>query len=121
MSCEKKCSEKLRNIHRKIPVLESLFNNVASLKACNFIKKRLQHRCCPVNIAKFLRTPTLRNICERLLLTIESLVKLFVFDSTIVLLISTNNSGFSLICFRFSLTGGAGVVVGHPFDTIKVT
>ena len=23
-----------------------------SLKACNFIKKRLQHRCFPVNIAK---------------------------------------------------------------------
>ena len=26
------------------------------LKACDFIKKRLQHRCFPVNIAKFLRT-----------------------------------------------------------------
>ena len=26
------------------------------LKACNFIKKRLQHRCFPVNIAKLLRT-----------------------------------------------------------------
>ena len=23
---------------------------------CNFIEKRLQHRCFPVNIAKFLRT-----------------------------------------------------------------
>ena len=29
--------------------------------------KRLQHRCFPVNIAKFLRTPILKNICERLL------------------------------------------------------
>ena len=27
-----------------IPVLESLFNKVAGLKACNFIEKRLQHR-----------------------------------------------------------------------------
>ena len=27
------------------------------LEACNFIKKRLQHRCFPGNIAKFLRTP----------------------------------------------------------------
>ena len=35
---------------------------------CNFIKKRLQHRCFPVNIAKFLRTFILKNICERLLL-----------------------------------------------------
>ena len=25
--------------------------------ACNFIKKRLQHRCFPVEFAKFLRTP----------------------------------------------------------------
>ena len=34
----------------------------------NFIKKRLQHMCFPVNIAKFLRTPILKNICKRLLL-----------------------------------------------------
>ena len=26
------------------------------LKACNFIKKRLRHRCFPMNIAKFFRT-----------------------------------------------------------------
>ena len=30
------------------------FNKVAGCKACNFIKKRLQHRCFPVNIAKLL-------------------------------------------------------------------
>ena len=35
-------------------MLESLFNKVAGLKACNFIKKRFQHRCFPVNILKFL-------------------------------------------------------------------
>ena len=40
-------------------------------QACNFIKKRLQHRCFPVNIAKFLRGPILKNICERLLLRIH--------------------------------------------------
>ena len=43
-------------------MLESLFNKAAALQACNFIKKRLQHRCFPVNIAKFLRTPILMNI-----------------------------------------------------------
>ena len=32
-----------------------LFNRVVALKACNFIKKRFQNRCFPVNIAKFLR------------------------------------------------------------------
>ena len=36
--------------------LESPFNKVASLKAFNFIKKRLQHMCFPVHIANFLRT-----------------------------------------------------------------
>ena len=37
-------------------------------KTCNFIKKRFQHRCFPVKFAKTLRTPFLKNICERLLL-----------------------------------------------------
>ena len=46
----------------KTPVLESLFNKVAGLK------KRLQHKCFPVNIVKFLKTPILKNIYERLLL-----------------------------------------------------
>ena len=49
---------------KKIPVLESVFNKVAGLKAYNFIKNRLQHRCFPVNIAKILRTNNLKSICE---------------------------------------------------------
>ena len=55
---------------KRTPVLESVFNKVASLrlKACNFIEKRLQHRRFPVKSSKLLRTPILRNICERLLL-----------------------------------------------------
>ena len=40
------------NVHWKTPVLESLFNKFAVLKDCKFIKKRLQHRCFPVNIFK---------------------------------------------------------------------
>ena len=32
------------------------------LKACIFIKKRLQHRCFPVKFAKILRAPFLQNI-----------------------------------------------------------
>ena len=34
-------------------MLESLFHKVADLQACNFIKKRLQHRC--FSVAKFLQ------------------------------------------------------------------
>ena len=53
--CKKSCSQKVCKFHRKTPVLESLFNKVAVLQACNFIKKRLlQHWCFPVKFAKFL-------------------------------------------------------------------
>ena len=34
------------------------------LIVCNFIKKRLQYSYFSMNIAMFLRTPTLKNICE---------------------------------------------------------
>ena len=42
------------------------------MKACNFIKKKLQHRFFPVKFAKFLKTPILKTICEQLLLTYQS-------------------------------------------------
>ena len=48
-------------------MLESLFKDVAGLKAYNFIKKRPEHRCFPVNIAKFLIPLNSKNNCERLL------------------------------------------------------
>ena len=54
-------------------MLESLFKKVPGLKAYNFIKKRLQHRCFPVKFAKFLRTAILKNICKQLLLVMEIL------------------------------------------------
>ena len=40
-------------------------------EAWSSIKKRLQHRCFPVKFAKFLRTPILKRICERLLLNLR--------------------------------------------------
>ena len=50
---------KFLNIYRKTRVLELLYNKFAVLQVCKFIKKRLQHRCFPLNIAKFLRTTLL--------------------------------------------------------------
>ena len=47
-------------------MLESLFNQVAGFQVCNFMKMRFQHRRFSVNIAKFLKTPILEKICERL-------------------------------------------------------
>ena len=65
----KSCYWKFRNIHRKTPVLESVFNRLAGFKTCNFLKKRLRHRCFPVDIAKFLKTLILTKICEQLVLS----------------------------------------------------
>ena len=42
--------------------------NAVLKKVYNFIKNIHRHRCFHVNITKFLRTPILKNICERLLL-----------------------------------------------------
>ena len=49
----------------------SLFNKVIGHQTCNFIKKRLQYRCFPVNFAKFLGTCILKNIYKRLLLYLK--------------------------------------------------
>ena len=62
--CKKGALKNFCKFHRKTPVLKSLFNKVASLKVCNFIKKRHQHRCSPVKFTKFLRTTILKNIYE---------------------------------------------------------
>ena len=37
--------------------VEVFFDKVTGPQGCNFIKKRLQHRCFPVKFAKYLRTP----------------------------------------------------------------
>ena len=44
------------------------FNKVASLRPATLLKERLWRRCFPMNFTKLLRTPILKNICERLLL-----------------------------------------------------
>ena len=37
------------------------FNKVAGLRPATLLKKRLRHRCYPVDFPKFLRTPSLQN------------------------------------------------------------
>ena len=53
---------------RKTPVTESVFDKAAALKACNFIKKN-SNSFFPMKSAKLSRTPILKSICKRLLLT----------------------------------------------------
>ena len=55
---------------------QNLFiNKVTGLRPATLLKKRLWHRCFPVNFVKFLRTPFLQNTCGRQLLQ-EDLLKL---------------------------------------------
>ena len=61
----------MRKFRKKTSVSESIFRKVASLQPCSYIKKRLQHWCFPVKFAKFLRTSTVKNIFERLLLFVS--------------------------------------------------
>ena len=56
-----------RSSHRRCSVKKVALKNF--LQACNFIKKRLQHRCLPVKFAKYLETPTvhLRQLYQNIL------------------------------------------------------
>ena len=54
-------------------MLEHPFYKVAALNSSHFIKKRLHQRCFPMNVAKFLSTPILKNSRKRLLLYTLSL------------------------------------------------
>ena len=53
---------KILQIHKKTPMLQSLFYKAASLQACNVTKKWLLHMCFSVKFEKFSRTPILKNI-----------------------------------------------------------
>ena len=53
------------------------FNKVAGLRSATLLKKRLWHRCFPVNFAKFLRKPFLQNTSRRLLLKVVNLLFYF--------------------------------------------
>ena len=45
----------------------------------NYVKKRLQHKCFPAKFTKFLRTTISKNICERLLPSIDLFPKAYIF------------------------------------------
>ena len=63
----KKVFLKILQISQENTYVRVLFYKVAGLRDWNFIEMRLQHRCFPVKFAKFLRTPILKNISERLI------------------------------------------------------
>ena len=82
-SSHQRCSIKkgvLRNFAkflRKHLCHSLFFNKVAGLRAATLLKKRLWHRCFPMNFAKFLRTPFLQNTSWRLLLMQSNFLSLY--------------------------------------------
>ena len=48
------------------------------LQACNFIKKRLQNRCFPENITKFLRRGNLKNISGTAASSVRNITNLMI-------------------------------------------
>ena len=74
-SSHRRFSLKIRKIHMKNTCARVfLLRNTKVL-----FKTRLQHRWFPVNFAKFLRTPILKKICERLLLPLTIFAKSSIF------------------------------------------
>ena len=65
--CKKGVMKKLGKIQRKTPVLESLFNKVATRWFATLLKKKLLHTHFLLNFAKFFVTPFLQNTSGRLL------------------------------------------------------
>ena len=61
--CKKRCSYSQENNCARAP-----FYKVAGLRPVTLLKKKLLHRCFPVNFAKFLRTFFSQNTSGRLLL-----------------------------------------------------
>ena len=55
-------------LSRLFGYVEKQLDNRSSLRPATLLKKKLWHRCFPVNFVKFPRTPFLQNISERLLL-----------------------------------------------------
>ena len=61
------CALKFCRIHRKTPVLESLFDKVAGLHPATLLKKGLQHKCFSANVANlFMNTFFTQNTSRRL-------------------------------------------------------
>ena len=57
--CKKGVLENFTKFTEKHLCQSLLFNKVAGLRPATLLKKRLWHRCFPVNSVKFLRTPFL--------------------------------------------------------------
>ena len=80
---EKVLLETFQNSQENTCARASILVNL-QVDACNFIRKRLWHRCFSLNFLKFLRTPFLLNICGRPLLQLWTLLNTHYFSAVIM-------------------------------------
>ena len=99
----KKCLNS-RSSHCRCSI-QSPFNRLAGFKTWKFKKKRLQHRCLPVNIGKFLRTLILMKICEQLLLSFLLLPFIFLLKGLFLLLTQQTFFKGPIQCLKSSPQG----------------
>ena len=71
-SIKKDVLKKFTNFTGKHLCQSLCFNKLASLRPTSWLKKRLWHRCFPINFVKFSRTPILENTSGRLFLYLVS-------------------------------------------------
>ena len=94
---------KILQISQETLVLEFLFNEVAGLQVCNFIKMSLQYRCFPVKFVKVLRTSFYRTppmaVSESQNLFCKLVVMLYLGDFPMLLNTQMPTKGLQHRCF----------------------
>ena len=100
-------------------MLESFLNNVADLQACNFINKRLQHRCFPINNVKFLKaTFYIRTPLE--IVSVFWTIKILNFNRSLENLPTMDDFNFNNFLSN-RLMGGAGYCCSSYYCFCKFT
>ena len=89
------------------------------LQACKFIEKRLEHRCFPLLVRKFLRTPILKNISEWLLLIIL-LIQQFVFGCLFTIMKKNNDLSVKKIFIEIRLCNRMTYVFKGHVKIVKI-
>ena len=92
-------------------MLESLFNKVASLKTCNFIEKDSNTGVFLWILTKFLRTPILKTICERLLFS-------YIYPTHFMLKVSFSTRRF--LMFLGAIEGGESKQYSYWFTELTI-
>ena len=110
MICKKYVFGKFAKFTGKHLCQSLFFNKVADLRPATLLKKRLWHRCFPVNFAKYLRTPFLTEHLWSLLLMVLS-KRLFILStfnrslfqsSHLIATFRRSKTGLNMTVFRIS-------------------